>query len=52
VGQFNVRMVARTLPGKQFDVGRELRSRITISLARAGITVPASVDTSAPTAAE
>ncbi|MCW2538393.1 MAG: MscS Mechanosensitive ion channel [Frankiales bacterium] len=52
VGQFNVRLVARTLPGKQFDVGRELRVRITIALARAGITVPASVDTSEPTAAE
>lgn len=26
--QVNVRMVARTLPGKQFDVGRELRARV------------------------
>jgi small conductance mechanosensitive channel len=26
--QVNVRMVARTLPGKQFDVGRALRARV------------------------
>jgi moderate conductance mechanosensitive channel len=28
VEQVNVRMVARTLPGKQFEVGRELRARV------------------------
>lgn len=36
-----VRMVARTLPGKQFDVSRALRVRIVQSLARSGIKVAA-----------
>ncbi len=35
----NLRMVARTLPGKQFEVGRNLRERIVRSLATAGIEV-------------
>jgi small-conductance mechanosensitive channel len=39
VDQFNVRVVARTLPGKQFDVARALRARITRALLREGITV-------------
>ncbi|MEE4021810.1 mechanosensitive ion channel family protein [Gordonia sp. PKS22-38] len=34
-----VRMVARTLPGKQFDVSRALRIEIVRALAREGITV-------------
>ncbi|MBV9593224.1 MAG: mechanosensitive ion channel family protein [Actinobacteria bacterium] len=46
VDQFNIRMVARTLPGKQFDVGRSLRARSTIALAAAGIT-PSDVEVSA-----
>jgi small conductance mechanosensitive channel len=33
----NLRMVARTLPGKQFEVGRRLRIRIIAALSRAGI---------------
>lgn len=33
----NVRMVARTLPGKQFEVGRQLRVLVIAALARAGI---------------
>jgi small conductance mechanosensitive channel len=33
----NLRMVARTLPGKQFEVGRRLRLLVVGSLARAGI---------------
>lgn len=33
----NLRMVARTLPGKQFEVGRQLRLMVIASLARAGI---------------
>ncbi|RWA20294.1 mechanosensitive ion channel family protein [Mycolicibacterium brumae] len=33
----NVRLVARTLPGRQFDVGRELRALVVMRLARAGI---------------
>ncbi|GGG12090.1 MscS Mechanosensitive ion channel [Rhodococcoides trifolii] len=39
VDQVNLRVVARTLPGKQFEVGRELRARIAITLRRNGITV-------------
>ncbi|MGO9559588.1 MAG: mechanosensitive ion channel family protein [Acidimicrobiales bacterium] len=37
VDQFEVRVVARTLPGKQFEVGRVLRAQITIGLREAGI---------------
>lgn len=40
VTQFQVRMVARTLPGKQFDVGRALRARVAAGLLREGINVP------------
>jgi small conductance mechanosensitive channel len=36
--QLNVRVVARTLPGRQFEVGRDLRERIVLALARAGLT--------------
>lgn len=32
----NIRMVARTLPGKQFQVGRELRIRVAAALRREG----------------
>ncbi|MFC7447444.1 mechanosensitive ion channel family protein [Rhodococcus daqingensis] len=35
----NIRMVARTLPGKQFQVGRELRVRVAAALRREGIFV-------------
>jgi small conductance mechanosensitive channel len=41
VDQFEVRVVARTLPGKQFEVGRTLRVRISAALRKAGITAPA-----------
>jgi small conductance mechanosensitive channel len=37
-------VVARTLPGKQFDVGRDLRARITLVFLREGITLHASLD--------
>jgi small conductance mechanosensitive channel len=37
----NLRMVARTLPGKQFEVGRRLRLLVIATLTRAGITTPA-----------
>jgi moderate conductance mechanosensitive channel len=37
VGQVNLRMVARTLPGKQFEVGRELRVRVAMAFQREGI---------------
>ena len=33
----NLRMVARTLPGKQFEVGRQLRVLVVAALTRAGI---------------
>lgn len=36
----NLRMVARTLPGKQFEVGRRLRVKVIASLFRAGIVSP------------
>ena len=32
-----LRMVARTLPGKQFEVGRRLRSLVVSALGRAGV---------------
>jgi small conductance mechanosensitive channel len=37
--QVNVRVVARTLPGKQFDVGRDLRARIIQAFSRQGMSV-------------
>jgi small conductance mechanosensitive channel len=41
VGYLQLRMIARTLPGKQFDVGRELRLRAAVALQEAGIVPPA-----------
>ncbi|WP_319434742.1 mechanosensitive ion channel family protein [Mycobacterium sp. RTGN5] len=41
VDTVNLRMVARTLPGKQFEVGRILRSMVLRSLRQAGIASPA-----------
>jgi small-conductance mechanosensitive channel len=49
IDQFKIRLVARTLPGKQFEVGRALRVRITGALLREGINLPADLDTAAPT---
>lgn len=37
----NLRMVARTLPGKQFEVGRQLRVLVIAALTGAGIVTPA-----------
>jgi len=37
----NLRMVARTLPGKQFEAGRRLRLLVVAALTRAGIVTPA-----------
>ena len=37
----NLRMVARTLPGKQFEAGRRLRLLVVAALLRAGIVTPA-----------
>lgn len=44
VDQLDIRMVARTLPGRQFDVGRALRSRIAIAFVRAGLSVPSGLN--------
>jgi small conductance mechanosensitive channel len=38
--QVNVRMVARTLPGKQFEVGRDLRARVVLAFRQQGMHVP------------
>jgi small conductance mechanosensitive channel len=45
VDTFSVRLVARTLPGVQFDVGRELRARVASAFRREGINVSADLDT-------
>ncbi len=45
VDTFSVRMVARTLPGIQFEVGRELRARVASAFRREGINVSAELDT-------
>lgn len=50
IDQLKIRVVARTLPGKQFDIGRSLRARITSALRREGINVPADVNTVPATA--
>jgi small-conductance mechanosensitive channel len=52
VDQFNVRVVARTLPGRQFEVGRALRVRITAALLREGISVTPSMGTGLPGTAD
>ena len=44
----NIRVVVRTLPGKQFDVGRMMRARIADALRIEGIIVAPTVDTEAP----
>jgi small-conductance mechanosensitive channel len=49
VDQFIVRLVARTLPGKQFDIGRALRARIAVAFLREGIHLPTGLDTAEPT---
>jgi moderate conductance mechanosensitive channel len=43
VDTVNLRMVARTLPGKQFEVGRELRSLIVSSFRRNGLATSGAV---------
>jgi small-conductance mechanosensitive channel len=48
VDHFQVRLVARTLPGKQFDVGRMLRVRIAAGLRREGISLPTVLETAEP----
>jgi small conductance mechanosensitive channel len=39
--QVNVRVVARTLPGKQFEVGRDLRERVVLAFRQQGLSLPA-----------
>jgi small conductance mechanosensitive channel len=46
----NLRLVARTLPGKQFEVGRRLRLLVIAALGRAGIVTAAEATPLAPTA--
>jgi moderate conductance mechanosensitive channel len=48
VDTVHVRIVARTLPGKQFEVGRELRLRVAQEFHEEGIIVAASLDTGEP----
>jgi moderate conductance mechanosensitive channel len=45
VDTFSVRMVARTLPGMQFDIGRELRARVASAFRVEGINIAADLDT-------
>jgi len=40
--EVNLRVVARTLPGKQFEVGRDLRARVALALSRQGVSLRAS----------
>jgi moderate conductance mechanosensitive channel len=49
-GILHIRFVARTLPGKQWEVGRELRGRVAASFREAGMTMPLPFLTSEPTA--
>src|SRR5580658_7210433 len=48
VDRFQLRMVARTLPGKQFVVEAELRIRIAAGLRREGINLPATLGSGEP----
>ena len=51
VDTFSMRMVARTLPGMQFKVGRELRAKIAQEFWAMGVVVSAQVDTDRPSGA-
>jgi moderate conductance mechanosensitive channel len=46
--QVNVRLVARTLPGKQFEVGRDLRARVVRAFRDQGLNVPPPTAVEAP----
>jgi moderate conductance mechanosensitive channel len=52
VDHFQIRVVARTLPGKQFDVARMLRARIAAGLGLEGIHLAPNLDTAGPTSAD
>jgi moderate conductance mechanosensitive channel len=47
----HLRIVARTLPGKQFEVGRDLRSRVALAFQAEGISVAPALDTGEPVGA-
>ena len=49
VDRLSIRMVSRTLPGKQFAVGRELRARVATALREEGIVLPTELETAGPT---
>lgn len=44
IDSFSIRVVARTLPGKQFVISRALRARIAAALQTEGITLPADIE--------
>jgi small conductance mechanosensitive channel len=44
LGVVNLRLVARTLPGKQFEVGRRLRIQVVRALASAGVVTAGDVE--------
>ena len=44
MGYVQLRLIARTLPGKQFEVGREIRLRAATALRAAGVTSPPMAD--------
>jgi len=46
VDRLSIRMVSRTLPGKQFEVGRELRARVATALREEGIMLPVDIEAS------
>ena len=48
VDHFQLRVVARTLPGEQFKVGRILRARIAAGLRHEGINLPPTLETAEP----
>src|ERR1700733_8396697 len=52
VDTFSLRMVARTLPGMQFDVGRDIRALVAEGFRSEGIIVSAEVDAGRPTSDE
>jgi small conductance mechanosensitive channel len=48
VGYVQLRILVRTLPGRQFDVGRELRLRVVVALRQEDIRTPAPPATVSP----
>jgi moderate conductance mechanosensitive channel len=50
VDRVTIRLVARTQPGRQFEVGRELRVRVAVAFQEEGIIVPSGLETAPPPA--